>query len=234
MQEQRTMDEPDEENGFIAAREAEDLSNRVFAYPGEPRAEISVLREYGIASADVEANCEQLSRQVYVFERYLGKLPCTRVDEQLIPIALPFIEGRRFPFFRWFDSWLAGTDQTVELAHIDDAKPGFTHQLRQFLRVRLDHFRGDSDAKQSWVLGGMNTQSASLEVEVHSVTTGARVLASPAYFQNFIVFGGPTSPAVGYLSPGRYIFKVSVPRGQPVIDPGVFDIPPSFSPQLFV
>lgn len=236
MQEQEAKADEENNNELVAGRVAEHVAAQVFK-TDQPQSDIAILREYGIESADIEANCEQLARQVYLFRRYIGKLPCMRIREGLVPIGIPFWGAsyrRRFSFFQWFDAWLAGSDGPIELVDIDDAEPGFRDELKQFVRVRLDHFWRTDEALPSWVSGGMGLQTARLQVLVSSVTSGARVLASPAYFQNFIVFGGPTSPATGYLSPGRYIFKISTPKGQPTIDPGVFDIPPSFNLGLVI
>jgi len=159
----------------------------------------------------------------------------------LVPIGIPFLEmlfPRRHFFPPLFDDFLyeleSESDNSIELIKIDDAESGFREELKHFIRVRLDHFWGADKALPTWASGGMGVQTARLRVLVNSVSSGARVSASPAYFQNFIVFGGPTSPATGYLSPGRYVFRISMPKGQPAVDPGVFDIPPSLNLSLVI
>ena len=72
-----------------------------------------------------------------------------------------------------------------------------------------------------------------LKVQVSCNTTGLRIHASPAYFITWTYFGSPSSPVVGNLLPGRYIYAGD---GSPLQsftpDDGVLSIPPTYSPAL--
>jgi hypothetical protein len=73
----------------------------------------------------------------------------------------------------------------------------------------------------------------SLEVQVVCRTQGLRIHWSPAYFIKWTVFGSPTTPVVGHLRPGRYVFAGD---GSPLTDvtqdDGVFSIPPTYCAAL--
>jgi hypothetical protein len=72
-----------------------------------------------------------------------------------------------------------------------------------------------------------------LQVQVSCITPGLRIHISSAYFINWVYFGSPTTPVIGYTLPGRYIFSgdgAMLPKRE--IDDIVFNISPSFQPSL--
>jgi hypothetical protein len=72
-----------------------------------------------------------------------------------------------------------------------------------------------------------------LRVQVSCCTRGLRIHVSPAYFISWVYFGSPTSPVVGYVLPGRYIFAGDgpmLPRRKK--DPTVFCIPADYNPDI--
>jgi hypothetical protein len=72
-----------------------------------------------------------------------------------------------------------------------------------------------------------------LRVRVSCSTRGLRIHVSPAYFISWVYFGSPTSPVVGYVLPGRYIFAGDGPMlPKRKKDPTVFCIPADYYPDL--
>jgi len=72
-----------------------------------------------------------------------------------------------------------------------------------------------------------------LRVQVSSLTPGLRIHVANAYFINWVYFGSPTTPVVGYVLPGRYVFAGDGPTlPNRTEDPTVFCIPNDFFPAV--
>ncbi len=76
----------------------------------------------------------------------------------------------------------------------------------------------------------INNNSKYLNITVNTHNHGLEILASPAYFVTWKKFGSPSSPTVGSLIPGSYIFGgsgIGVPNF--VYDEIPADVPPNFN-----
>jgi hypothetical protein len=220
-------------------KQAEYVVGKLFAARDEGRRE-SYLEPMDIFLADVEA----------AFDRYLlldrfcrdegipfPSLPTRGGEGVPIPIDWSFLwpfwpepfrvfSPRRFwsDFFGY--PWTPWSEPfgPVEPSKPDEAAGHLRKRLQGFLETRFS-------ARQSNI-----SQSPGLKLKVVTQTHGKRVHKSPAYFFNpNLYFAAPTTPVVGWIQPGRYIFGVQGPRDpQPLFDSAEFDIPPTTSARLNV
>jgi hypothetical protein len=182
------------------------------------------LRFLGVPTADIEENVDQLRTEIES-DRNGGRLLCQRLGEDsFVPISTAQgVLDRRFT-----------SDPHSERVHLvptERAVGGFCSELKKFLVHRLagkSYFPFFN--KSSGILA---SPPLMLPIKVFSPTAGGRVSYSPAYFISYIAFAAPTSPAVGSILPGRYIFMLGTRQGK-LFDKGVFDIPPTFDVNLVV
>lgn len=71
------------------------------------------------------------------------------------------------------------------------------------------------------------SNSPYLPFTVHADNAGIDVEQAPAYFLSWVFFGGPTTPADGWILPGLYRFRGRNHNGKYRTDPTKFKIPPS-------
>jgi len=111
---------------------------------------------------------------------------------------------------------------TIAQYSIAEAKEFFRERLIDFLSVRFN-------ARQS----NISTRPG-LSFSVTTNTNGLRVYYAPTYwFQTRSVLNFPTSPATGWIQPGRYYFGASQPGNHPVFDlTAYYDIPPDLGAHL--
>lgn len=182
---------------------------------------LEALRSLGIPTADIEHDCEQLRSQVEA-DRYSGRLVCQSIGQgPFVPIS----DAELMANERYYHQQ---SEHDVRLLSTEEAVDNFCNELNPFLAHRVAG-RGYFPLAQS-IVGG---PSQMLPIKVFSPTSGARVSYSPAYFINYITLAAPTSPVLGSILPGRYIFMISTAYGKK-FDQGVFDIPPSFNINLLV
>jgi hypothetical protein len=86
-------------------------------------------------------------------------------------------------------------------------------------------------------LGGGGAAAAGggfhLTVTVTSQNPGLSLQVSPVYFGTWTYFGAPTTPTVGYVTPGRYMFAAVGPLvGGWSRDPLSYRIPPNVTPTI--
>ena len=206
-------------------------------------------RESEVFLADVEADAQSFSNQLYTAMRYGNEeFPCAVLGDSG-PVPLDYLDfakiawGTRFwkhfeggpfppfPFKFWFremrgefKEWITGPKVSFTSMHPAEALGTFRGSVIDFL---TDRFAGRAQAGVS--------PSPGIRFKVISQNHGERVHYSPAYFLKLsTVFGAPTTPVVGWIQPGRYLFSVVGMNGQMRIDPGHYSIPPSVSAQLTV
>jgi hypothetical protein len=120
--------------------------------------------------------------------------------------------------------WITGGQLKFTSVHPVEALGAFRGRVIDFL---TDRFAGRAQAGVS--------PSPGVRFKVISKNHGERVHYSPAYFLKLsTVFGAPTTPVIGWIQPGRYIFSVVGMHGHMSIDPGQHSIPPSVSAHLTV
>lgn len=188
------------------------------------RGATSALRALGVATADVEEDCDQLINQVR-FDSFGGALYCLKLRNGT---SVPVSDSQRHLLI---DDQNLINFPSLQTEPIQKAVQNFCGELKAFLAQRLAI--GNLFAPPV-PPANLNAQPPrTLPVRVFSQTTGARVSYSPAYFIHYVVLGSPTSPAVGTLLPGRYIFQITSSQTK-TFDPGVFDIPPQFDVNLVV
>jgi hypothetical protein len=206
-------------------------------------------RESEVLLADVEADSQVFSAQLRAVARFgPAEVPCVSFGNSG-PAPLDYIDFLRFanaatgdsrlldfPFgpepwrfvFRemrgGIKEWFGGPNISVTYAHPKEALGLFRAKVVEFL---TDRFAGRAQAGVS--------PSPGVRFKVITQNQGERVHYSPAYFVKLsTVFGAPTSPVVGWIQPGRYVFAVVGAHGHMRFDPGQFAVPPSVSAQLTV
>ncbi|WP_213290450.1 hypothetical protein [Bradyrhizobium sp. sGM-13] len=124
----------------------------------------------------------------------------------------------------------AKTEMLLTTMPVPQARRSFAALLVDFLRVRVDAAMG-----LRVLSGGENLRCGvpevpGLDVTVHNLQTGLRIIAAKAYFPDVRrVFGNSLStPVSGYLPPGKYIFGADGPNRPLVLDDTVpYEIPPN-------
>jgi hypothetical protein len=101
-------------------------------------------------------------------------------------------------------------------ADTSEATDFFAERLKEFLHTRLVSSTASSEL----------IPPTGFRVRVFTQRQGLRIRYSPSYFLNTsLVFGGPTTPAVGWLDPGRYLFGAESNDFDLRFDSANFDIP---------
>lgn len=185
------------------------------------------LRALAVQTADIESNCAQLKKQV-AEDRFEGRLACLRTGEG------PFIPVSDSEFFGNTKLYNDLPHDVFTLIDTEMAVDNFCDELTPFLTQRLagQAYLPRADALVGGTSGGGGMNNL-LPIRVFSPTIGARVSYSPAYFISYIVFSAPTSPAIGMVAPGRYIFMLTM-NNSDLFDRGVFDVPLTFDIPLAV
>lgn len=188
--------------------------------------------------ADVEFQIMRFSSLYQFCLNQDFEFPCIRIsesDEFPIPIdfALSDFLGRKFiPNGMLPMKYILSLLHDSPMANQVKIIPAQPKNVVRLFRGRLTDFlfsRFKSRSVDPAIQSG-------IPFKVYAQKNGYRVHYSPAYFYNMSnVFGAPTSPVIGYIYPGKYIFGVQGPRDiLPIIDPATFDIPPLSEAHLVV
>ncbi len=213
----------------------------------EPRPFKHMHRESEVFLADVEADAQAFSAQLRTAARSgLKEVPCVAFGNSG-PVPLDYMdffklsisdprESYDFPIgsrslryaFRKMRGemreFFGGPSISITVAHPMEALGMFRSRVIDFL---TDRFAGRAQA-------GVGP-SPGVRFKVITQNQGERVHYSPAYFlKTSTVFGAPTSPVIGWIQPGRYVFATVGANGRMRFDPGQFSVPPSVSAQLTV
>lgn len=209
---------------------ANEITSKLFdGFPDRPVE--TFLPRYEIYTADIEA---AFGRLRYQFQYYAKALwPCLEAKISApVPLDLGVLIGfhprlidptRRYIASRLAD-WLKQQGLLIVTLSASDVTDCVRQNLAEFIARRASARQSDISA------------SPGVEFEVSTQHHGSRVHYSPAYFLNMAsVFGSPTSPVRAWIQPGRYIFGVQSPTDPgPVVDSGVYDIPPSDRAELMI
>jgi hypothetical protein len=135
------------------------------------------------------------------------------------------------------ESFLVEVRQTLQAMGLDPTT-STVDDVRHFFRMRLiDQLemqvvpKGDRKLTASASSSNNSTGTApngavGLPFTVITETPGLRIHVSTAVFFNpNTVFGGPSSPVKGFLSPGRYVFGGYRTNGEGGFDRGEFPVP---------
>ncbi len=181
------------------------------------------LRNVPVQTADIEDNLERLARIFYILRRTgTDVIPCAAAGKFAVPISIDEEVAHNFGQLEARgDVFMIGFTKALEGVH---------KQLTEFLLDRI----ASKVFNKSKFHGGMSNTPNFLSITVSSRATGARVSYSPAYFINYMPLAAPTSPVQGVIAPGRYLFRLTTPGPQHLVDQQVFDIPPSFKISLMV
>lgn len=221
---------------------AADLTDSLLACIGSDKRDYRPQR-HEIPTADVEAAVDRLHEQMLLLHSMLLPFPILITSgEPPIPLDLGFEPYWRDEFVKPSlirnllgkpKSLLRGLLASVQRFYAEqdigcilvppaDAVPCVRSHLENFLTVRFQ-------ARQSDI-----SDRPGLIFSVTTHTQGLRVHYSPAYFFNSrTVLGSPTSPAVGWIQPGRYVFGAAAPGKPPVFDlKAHYDVPPATSATL--
>ncbi len=173
-------------------------------------------------TADIEDSVEKISNLFQYWNRRSHRVvQCIQIDNSFVPVS--FDEALLHRYART-------NAAAISVVSINSAILGVREQLIEFLatRIAMEHI-----AKKR-LSGGMSNTPNFLSITVSSQAVGARVSYSPSYFINYLPLAAPTSPVQGIVLPGRYIFRLTKPGPQHLVDQQVFDIPPSFNISLMV
>jgi len=219
------------EFGFLvqAGAAAEFLSEVRGAFaaklPKSPRAERPFL-------ADIEVAVDRFAFQLKMFEKTGLRLPCVALGDagpapiDLLPnsMVIPDVDLARCivpdPPRASAVSVPGPLRASIDLPSVTTA---FIGRLSALLEMRLKPAAPAPLMPQ-------------LSFTVHTKKHGLRVHYSNTLLLNFDqVFGSPTSPVVGWLRPGVYVFAVQKP-GQPeiLVDHGEYSVPPHTEAHLTV
>jgi hypothetical protein len=102
----------------------------------------------------------------------------------------------------------------------------FRHRLKEFFGVRIDAL--ELFVKTTGSPPGSSKGRPGLKFSVETDSNGLRAYYSPAYWmQDQRVLSFPTSPAKGWILPGRYYFGAGEPGALPIFDTSAYyDVPP--------
>jgi len=196
---------------------------------------------------DVFRDVERLSAEFSEYRKKRWGVLCARVgDDELVPIELTgsliLDPGSRRPLLQpYFDkdhkrtvlAYLKRNGEDVVEASLDKAIAETKKNLTSFLSFRFAAASKAESVGTSWREGFESTRGQSgskggLAVTVSCRTHGLRLHIAPSYFRTWVFFGSPTTPVSGSVLPGRYSFA----SDGPLVDPGVFSIPPTYNPVL--
>jgi len=211
-----------EQASFIVKHIQNDLLEGMFGMTGE-RDAVHLLRPEGIFMTDIENECSVFQEQLQHSSK--NEHACLLLPDVDVPVPVKysilqndFIEQKNLGMV---NSRAIFPHADVKVAFLDarSAVSGFCHHLQRFLTARLKYFGGNT----------ANPPSARpmLMFRVDCMHKHGRVHYSPAYFFDpNLVFGAPSTPVLGSIDPGLYLFGVKY-LGQPVeFDAAKFAIPP--------
>jgi hypothetical protein len=230
------------------------------SYPAAKSIFSLIARSYSdeIEARDV-ASCLAIASQDLARYDVVGTAPAVITDGGKIPlsvsafagstqgrggyIASSFTDPSRIgdTMSRWVDQ---SPDRT--LLRVPEATNQLISHLNDFLGVRIAGMRHWASTKIDAKLGHVSpaagddsakpTNSPSgdglFRVTVNCKAKDYRIFVSPAYFVDWLYFGYPSTPVVGRLMSGRYIFGTDAISPSIFGDSGLFQIPESFTPEL--
>lgn len=216
-------DSPESEQAsYIVKHIQNDLLEGMFGMTGKKSA-VHLLRHEGIFMADIENECSIFQEQLQHSSQI--EHSCLVFPDVDIPVPMKY-SGLRNVFFEQKSLRMENTRTLfpradVKVAFLDthSAVGGFCHHLQRFLTARLKYFGGNTANPPS--------SRPMLMFRVDCLHNHGRVHYSPAYFFDpNLVFGAPSTPVLGSIDPGLYLFGVKY-LGQPVeFDTAKFAIPP--------
>lgn len=168
-----------------------------------------------IPIADIVMTVERFTQQYWLLNEIGAPFWClTAGKDTPIPLDLGWTVSPRAST-QSRDLWRRLADSTVRELSGLVARSSLGEfdpvEARLFLGARLQSFLNTRfSARESDI-----SKRPGIEVRVDTRSRGLRVHVSPAYFFNSTtVFGTPTTPVIGWLQPGRYVFGASKP-GKP-------------------
>lgn len=226
-----------EQVGADDRKQAEYVVKRLFAARGVGRRE-SYLEPMEVFLADVEAAFDRYLLTDGICREAKIPFPCMRAGDGVpipidwFPMWWPFWPEPVPPSLLWRELIYDRRNFARMLEEFVLVEPSSPEEAAGYLRTRLQGFLEIRfSARRSNI-----SQSPGLKLTVQTQTHGKRVHKSPAYFFNpHLYFAAPTTPVVGWIQPGRYVFGVQGPGDpQPQFDSAEFDIPPTTQAALTV
>ncbi len=189
----------------------------------------------------------------------VGRVPAVKTFEGTFPLSIAAFAGSTEGRRGYIDSSFTSPAKMAEtISKWEDQKPerttvtpeGAAHliltNLTQFLGLRIAGMRHWIATQIDDKVGHVSpangddadfpTNSCSgdglFTVTVDCTKKNCRIFVSPAYFIDWVYFGYPSTPVVGHLMAGRYIFGTDSVKPSVTEDSAVFRIPNSFHPVL--
>lgn len=214
----------------------EDARSIVERLLGPEQAQIEL--EDDLVISDLEADAMEFTAELDFMDRIGEDIPAVRLaDEGLVPVSLTAIFGplwssppyRRFYeyedeyyfWWRWIRDWLkkSGSFHGLVTMPGEMARSTFLRRATDFLAIRIatirDFRRREQDREDAFSLlnlpqraRGPRVLTPGCNFTVSTNSAGLRVFWSGAYWISPNYFSHPTTPAVGVLQSGTYVFGV--------------------------
>lgn len=195
--------------------------------------------EHGASIIDVEVNTRQFVAELDVLADFDLRFPAVKLgDGELVPVSLgaitpPLVGGiwtrgllpkmHRSPYWdEYFDYARRGLEQAlkeVPTLPIETARKTFMTRARKFLATRYAGVRAQrskdsrftplSNLNMAQYIGGPPVAMPGCHFYVHTNSPGLTAYWSGAYYISSNYLGAPTTPAVGVLQAGTYVFGVA-------------------------
>jgi hypothetical protein len=194
-------------------------------------------RSLGGDLSGAEADMDRYGQQLRYFRRHDNLyMPCMRFPEQVPwPIDLSWVGDWDDPDV-WFANRTDGSlQELLKIGNQSQADVSFflPADVLDFLTTRLTQFAQDFTNGNGRIGEG---SPQALAIRVHTKRNGLRVHYAPAYLMRLdTVFGYPTTPVRGPMTPGRWKFGAMGNDDQyPTWDMADFEIPPIVDVHLMV
>jgi hypothetical protein len=197
--------------------------------------------EGALVVADVEADAAEFRSDLDLLEMIGADCPATRVQEELVPVALSLLIGSSWPWFpgnrpfarrwryhpfayEWLHEMLRFTSKEdlfssdLQTMPREQARAAFSRGVVAFLATRIAALRDEQPATGRWFggtflslprrVGGPRVSTPGCNFAISTNSSGLRVFWSGAYRVSANYFSHPTTPAVGVLQSGTYVFGI--------------------------
>ncbi len=224
------MGGPESEQAYYIVKHIQnDLLDGVFGVTQEKGA-LHLLRHESIFMSDIENACSIFQEQLQHHSRF--DHACLLLpDDAPVPMRYSglrdFLFSQKGSMIENISTLFPRANIKVDFLDARSAIGGFCHHLQRFLTARLKYFGSNT--------ANLPNARPMLLFRVDCVHNHGRVHYSPAYFFDpNLVFGAPSTPVVGSIDAGLYLFGVKYPGQQLTFDAAKFSIPPLNSATLQV
>ena len=243
-------------NDFVFKNRSDGIVDGLFDTKSAPPLSIK-------SQIDILDDVKLLKSQIEFFREVLLKdeFPCLVSKDLQIPINIQgFYPDDSIDFVNRYNSAgifekksilnelidLVDSVENVEFVPIKQISPSFKKSIQSFLnkRTNIDDFENFNKHIQSKTHFDSNTETGTIkilhdgrtDIEISTDSSHLTIDYSTNFFVNWKYFGGLTTPAIGRLKPGEYLFRArgGVYSNAPYVYPVPILIPPNFKFHLDV